>query len=606
VRAESEGRETPNALPGPRRHEWTIVAGLALLALILGYLGLRDVYEDEQYSRTQILYRSLQLFVLESGAVETDSVPLTLEIARILAPAVAAYAAVRAVIALFREQLQLLGHRFRLRGHVIVVGLGTKGARLARAFHDEGRRVVAIEENRQAANIVAVRRHGVHVLIGDARDPAVLAEARLSRARYLVVTAGDDRRNLDILFMAAATVTPRARGAVTAFVHLNDLTLWRRLQARLLATPERPALRPEFFNVTEAAARTLVDRHPPFDAGRQSKGGVLVVGTGALAQSVVVAAARAWRLGGDPSERLHITIAGSDAPASRAALGAAQPGLASLVALETWPLQVGRLDAEAIAGRGQPEGFETAYICEDDEAAGLAAALALSERSEAAERIVLAVEDEAAGVGRALGPYLVSGQLELFGVLSSALTPTLLIRGANEILARVKHAHYIECERERGAVDGNASCVPWDRLDESLKESNRLFADSIGRKLAAAGCVLVPAPLDGPKPIFAFSADEVEELARAEHERWCDDLVGEGWRWGRAKDPERRLHPSLVPWSELTEEERDKDREPVRELPRMLALVGFEIQRKPPLPPEEHSAGADETVLTSERARPGA
>jgi hypothetical protein len=583
---------------------WVIVAALALLALILGYLGLEKVYAGEGYSPTQILYLSLQLFVLESGAVETDHVPLTLEIARILAPAVAAYAAVRAVIGLFRDQLELLGLHFRLRGHVIVIGLGTKGARLAKAFHDEGRRVVAIEADRLDSRIAGIRRHGVHVLIGDGGDPGVLAEARLSRARYLVITAGNDRRNVDIAFTAAATAGPRARGAVTAFVHLDDLALWRRLQARILAAPERPALRLEFFSVTEAAARILVERHPPFDADRPEAGSVLVVGTGALAQSVVVAAARAWRLGGASRERLRITIAGPDAHVRRSDLSAAQPALESLTALEAWPLEVGRLDAEAIAARPETASFGTAYVCEEDETAGLAAALALSERPGAVWHAVLAVEDETVGVGRALGPYLVSGRLELFGILSNVLTPTLLAQGTNEILARVKHAHYVKCERERGGAAGNASCVPWDRLDESLKESNRLFADSIGRKLAAAGCVLVPVPLADPEPSFGFSDDEVEELARAEHERWCDDLMGEGWRYGPVKDSERRVHPSLVPWSELSEEERDKDREPVRELPRMLALVGFDIQRTLPSLSAGLPGETAETILAHEPATP--
>ncbi len=120
-------------------------------------------------------------------------------------------------------------------------------------------------------------------------------------------------------------------------------------------------------------------------------------------------------------------------------------------------------------------------------------------------------------------------------------------------------------------------------LDESLRESNRLFADSIGAKLEAARCVVVPSPLADPnEPPFVFSDDEVEELARAEHDRWCSDLRRQGWRWGPAKDATRRLHPNLVPWSELSEDDRDKDREPIRALPRMLARVGFAIERAGP------------------------
>jgi hypothetical protein len=166
-------------------------------------------------------------------------------------------------------------------------------------------------------------------------------------------------------------------------------------------------------------------------------------------------------------------------------------------------------------------------------------------------------------------------------VLDRTLNADLLARGTNELLARAKHEHYLLCERERGvSPDENPSVVPWHELDESLKESNRLFADSIGAKLEAAGCTVVPAPLADPRaPGFAFSDDEIEEFARAEHDRWQRDLLGQGWRFGEVKDAQRKLHPKLVPWNELTEDDRDKDREPVRALPEMLARAGFAIER---------------------------
>ena len=112
-----------------------------------------------------------------------------------------------------------------------------------------------------------------------------------------------------------------------------------------------------------------------------------------------------------------------------------------------------------------------------------------------------------------------------------------------------------------------------------MRESNRLFADSCGEKLAEAGTTVVPAPLpdDEDSGGFAVPAALVEQLARAEHDRWRRDLEQEGWRYGDVKDAERRRHPKLVSWEELDETDRDKDREPVRALPRMLARVGFAV-----------------------------
>ena len=38
-----------------------------------------------------------------------------------------------------------------------------------------------------------------------------------------------------------------------------------------------------------------------------------------------------------------------------------------------------------------------------------------------------------------------------------------------------------------------------------------------------------------------------------------------------------KRHPLLVPWDELPESEREKDRDAFRNLPQMLGLVGYEL-----------------------------
>ena len=149
-----------------------------------------------------------------------------------------------------------------------------------------------------------------------------------------------------------------------------------------------------------------------------------------------------------------------------------------------------------------------------------------------------------------------------------------------EVLARAMHENYVREQRAKG--DGpasNPSLVSWDEADESLKASNRRFAEGIGEKLEAAGCTLRPAPPGESSPSFRFTDREVEELARLEHDRWMSDLLRDGWRRGAAKDPARKEHPLLVGWSELSEDDRDKDRDAVRSLPSMLLRAGFEIQR---------------------------
>lgn len=44
------------------------------------------------------------------------------------------------------------------------------------------------------------------------------------------------------------------------------------------------------------------------------------------------------------------------------------------------------------------------------------------------------------------------------------------------------------------------------------------------------------------------------------HESWCDFKYATSWVYGEVKDTERLTHPCLVPYDELPEDQKDKDR----------------------------------------------
>jgi RyR domain len=149
-----------------------------------------------------------------------------------------------------------------------------------------------------------------------------------------------------------------------------------------------------------------------------------------------------------------------------------------------------------------------------------------------------------------------------------------------DALARAMHDNYVAQEWAKGDTrEQNPSLVSWEDLPESLKESNRGFAEGIRDKLEAVGCVVVPLASGGSDAPFRFSNQEVELLAGLEHDRWAADLVRDGWSPGPVKDHERREHTLLVPWSDLPESEREKDRASIRGLPEILTRAGFAIQR---------------------------
>ncbi|MFF2750451.1 NAD-binding protein [Kitasatospora sp. NPDC058048] len=83
------------------------------------------------------------------------------------------------------------------RDHVIVVGLGNVGTRVAIQLHDMGVPVVCMERDPQARGIAAVRALGIPVVMGDGPFEQQLRRARLKHSRALVAVSGDDATNLE-------------------------------------------------------------------------------------------------------------------------------------------------------------------------------------------------------------------------------------------------------------------------------------------------------------------------------------------------------------------------------------------------------------------------
>jgi class 3 adenylate cyclase len=150
---------------------------------------------------------------------------------------------------------------------------------------------------------------------------------------------------------------------------------------------------------------------------------------------------------------------------------------------------------------------------------------------------------------------------------------------ALEELAKAAHEEYRAKAAARGETPAtNAALRPWDDLPDDLKEANRAQVADIPMKLRRLGYEL--APSYGLKPSeIPITLAQLEELSIREHDRWMDDRIRNGWTYGPARDNHRKHHPSLIPWEQLSEPEKDKDRETVRNLPMLIERAGFRVRK---------------------------
>lgn len=97
------------------------------------------------------------------------------------------------------------------------------------------------------------------------------------------------------------------------------------------------------------------------------------------------------------------------------------------------------------------------------------------------------------------------------------------------ILACAKAAH--EMNRVYCEACGDTSQPIWDKAELWQKTS------------AINGVKLV---LNGSTP-------------ERQHEAWCNDKINDGWKFGPVKDPVKKEHPCLVPYNQLSKEQKIKD-----------------------------------------------
>lgn len=68
-----------------------------------------------------------------------------------------------------------------------------------------------------------------------------------------------------------------------------------------------------------------------------------------------------------------------------------------------------------------------------------------------------------------------------------------------------------------------------------------------------------------------------EDLAKHVHEVWAKGRIAQGWTHGPGRNDNLKQTPCLVPYEELTEEERDYDRNTSQETLRFLIKQGYRI-----------------------------
>ncbi len=89
-----------------------------------------------------------------------------------------------------------------------------------------------------------------------------------------------------------------------------------------------------------------------------------------------------------------------------------------------------------------------------------------------------------------------------------------------------------------------------------------------------------PRPIDLSDIVLTEGLNDLcEEIAKNVHEVWAKSRLDQGWTYGEKRDDEKKHHPCLIPYEDLSEEEKAYDRDTAFGTLKLIMKLGFRITK---------------------------
>lgn len=569
----------------PRRHWWLVIA-FAVLTLSFGGIGLWK-YDQQHYPNVahglNCLYHSAQMLILHAPHFERG-VNGWIEAGRWFGAATLFLGTATLFWRRLRREL-ILFQLARWKGHWVICGLGAKGLEIVRCLkkRDPEARVVVLDPKPDPQFSCCCEDLGVCVLALDASDPQALEQARVAEAGEIVVITPEDETNVRIAAAVRERCSNTKQKPTPCHVHLANInlrdTVQRWTEASRAATPGCDL---RFFDVFDNEARRVLLELPLDGAGILENDPrtvhVVILGFGRMGRSVALRAAKMGHFANRNLLRLSVL----DHKASEQCEGFLFR-YPHLEIKKICDLTFHKLEAESLPARklierwaNEPDTMLHLFVSLDSDARDLEVALRLRELLQGRPHCTLLTrfhsKQSVAPIVKAAGEE--SPGIIPFGMVEDACSDDAFNLTHTDSVARAIHERFVqrrEAGTQRTAVNDPALRA-WPDLSEDLRESNRQQADHVRIKLRAIGCDLVDLS-DARKPVTQFTPREVELLAEMEHRRWNAERWLAGWRYGTPSNKSRRINEYLVDWGLLDHSIQEYDRETVRDIPLLAALL---------------------------------
>lgn len=547
---------------------------VVIATTILAWIGL-GIYVPEINRTENLPHRIYRVVKIAMGgdptadATPAKGVPWQLLIVKILVVVILIFTVFKIIQKVFYEQYTALRLLFK-RGHTIVCGIDTKGLQTLRDHKKSwGKNGVGIEVKQDNDKALTARKEGHAVIWGDVKEQETLLEAGVTKASNLICFLPGEQNGIEVLSAVHDIYEKKKPGnKLNCYLQLNNTRLIEMIErAERLANYRKAGLDVRFFNFNKMMARHLfktfaADHYEKISTLKEEEFfRIIIFGFGNAGKALLLQALRVLHFAS--SHKTEIIIADKNIAGKKKKFEEEYPFAKNIFEI-TFKEFDGTFKELLNECTQQADAIPVVITAFENNDENLELALEISDATPEDNFKIYTRNTDSKNVASLLkNAGNETGRLLFFGDLETFCRMEYITGKELDKIAQLIHNDYLELQKQAVASESARYKTPWEDLPEDARDANRAQADHMVFKLAQAGIQKTDANID-------LSAEQVEALAIAEHARWNAHRYINGWQYGATRNDVKKHHPSLVKWEELSEGEKQKDRDAILRIPALL------------------------------------
>lgn len=563
---------------------WFFLLTLFIFSLITGIFGFYTYFSQSGAPANwlRIVYCTLQLYAVQGGDLP-GTIPWTLEIARFAAAITTALAVVSALFGIFREQWNRLRISM-MRNHVIIIGFGTKGKNILQENLKKGKKVVVIDNDPLNPNLSILKSSKCRFLPGDATGKDILHRAAIKKAETVFLMMGDDNHEVNSCMAIYDIIKKEKRfdkdHPLQCIMHLQKNEFLNTMKNHSVVQDINDGLALNIFNIYENSARLLFEEHPPdrngITAESENYVQMVIFGFGKAGEALALQTALTGHY--INGKKPFAVVIDRDAGEKVKNFLTRYPTYSDYCEIEpaTMEAESPQLINKIDHYLETENALTTIVLCFDNKTLNMLLGLQIlnmkpKKGSDNFPPVFVRTDDEET-------LKKLSEELIAYALPSKVCSQKIIMGGYIDTLAKTFHTNYLGLRRKEKDFGSRDADVEWESLSQEYKDSNRKAADHMAVKVRSIDCEIVEK--NDKRPPAVFTDDEIEKLAELEHRRWNAERSLAGWTYNEVKNNKTRKTPYLTGWTNIPENIREYDRDSVRNIPDIVALMGKKIVRK--------------------------